>query len=109
MTPQAERIRALNDTLRTTGQGGDILVTSGLAALGPETVAQVFAAVQAFVAFTPENDPYGEHDFGVLQVADQRVMFKIDYYNTSFTGHSPDPGDPALTRRVLTVMLVEEY
>ena len=35
MTAAAERIRALNDTLRTTGQGGDILVTSGLAALAP--------------------------------------------------------------------------
>jgi hypothetical protein len=45
----------------------------------------------------------------LLRAANQRVMFKIDYYNLTLTGHSPDAGDPAVTRRVLTIMLADEY
>jgi len=57
MTSKTERIRALNDRLRTTGQGGQIVVTRGIAALGTATVAKIIAAVQVFDAFTPDNDP----------------------------------------------------
>lgn len=32
-------------------------------------------------------------------------MFKIDYYNVTLSGHSPDATDPAVTRRVLTILL----
>lgn len=109
MTARSERVRALNDNLRTMGQGGEIVATRGLLALGPETVAQVFAAVQGFGDFTTDNDPYGEHDFALLQPGSLRVMFKIDYYNCTLSGHSPDPADSQLTRRVLTIMLAEEY
>jgi hypothetical protein len=106
---QPERIRALNDKLRTSGIGGDIIITRGVHALPPDTVLAVIAAVQSFNAFTAANDPYGEHDFALLEVGDQRVMFKIDYYNLALSGHSPDAADPAVTRRVLTIMLAAEY
>jgi hypothetical protein len=45
----------------------------------------------------------------VLTVAGQHILFKIDYYNTTLTAGSPDPADPAVTTRVLTIMLPEEY
>lgn len=109
MTNEAERIRALNDQLRTTGQGGQIVVTRGIAALALSARAAIFAAVQEFDRFTPDNDPYGEHDFGLVAAAGQRVMFKIDYYNLSMNGHSPDATDPSVTTRVLTIMLASEY
>ncbi len=53
--------------------------------------------------------PHGEHDCGLIAVAGHRVLFKIDYYDPSFCGHSADPADPVVTRRVLTIMLADEY
>ncbi len=57
----------------------------------------------------PRNDPYGEGDFGALQVEGERILFKVDYYDRSLTGQSPDPADASITTRVLTIMLAEEY
>ena len=104
-----ETIRTLNDALRTTFQGGRVLVTAGVHALPLEVNAAVLAAVQAFSAFTPENDPYGEHDFGSFELEGQRILWKIDYYNLSLDGGSENPADPEATTRVLTIMLAEEY
>jgi hypothetical protein len=109
MNREAERIRALNDNLRTKGEGGDIVITRGIHALAGNGEIEVIKAVQTFAAFEPANDPYGEHDCALLRAANQQVMFKIDYYNLTLTGHSPDAGDPAVTRRVLTIMLADEY
>ena len=109
MTTKTERIRALNDLLRTQGLGGSIVVTRGIAALPPANQVGIMQAVQTFTAFNKANDPYGEHDFASLEVADHRVMFKIDYYDAGMRGHSPDAAESTLTRRVLTIMLAEEY
>jgi hypothetical protein len=104
-----EAICTLNDALRTTFKGGRVLVTQGVRALPLEVSAAVLSAVQAFDAFTPENDPYGEHDFGSFELQGARVMWKIDYYNLSLDGGSENPADPEVTTRVLTIMLAEEY
>ena len=109
MDTRTERIRALNDRLCTTGEGGNVVITRGLAALDAEVLAKIIAAVQCFDQFTPDNDPYGEHDCAITEVAGERVMFKIDYYNHTLQGHSPDASDPDVTTRVLTIMLASEY
>lgn len=109
MNNQADRIRVLNDKLRTSGEGGEIVITRGIHALRPDIVVAVIGAVRSFTAFNSANDPYREHDFALLEVCGQRVMFKIDYYDLKLCGHSPDAGDPAVTRRVLTIMLADEY
>jgi hypothetical protein len=109
MTTTTERIRALNDQLRTTGQGGELVVTRGIAALKADAKVAIYAAVQTFDRFTTDNDPHGEHDFGLIEIAGERIMFKIDYYDRTMTGHSPDESDPNVTRRVLTIMLANEY
>ncbi len=85
------------------------MVTAGIAALPEAERATIIAAVRAFDAFDPDNDPYGEHDCAVLTVAGHRAIWKIDAYDRELRLGSPDPADPAVTARVLTVMLAEEY
>jgi Protein of unknown function (DUF3768) len=109
MTTKPERIRALNDVLRCYAIGGERVVTAGIMEFHPDTIATVINAVAKFDDFTADNDPYGEHDCAVLDVLGERIMFKIDYYDLSKTGHSPDPSDPTVTARVMTIMLASEY
>jgi hypothetical protein len=37
------------------------------------------------------------------------IMFKIDYFDQTMSMHSPDPADPTVTQRVITIMFAEEY
>ena len=106
---KAARIRQLNDQLRCKSVGGRIVITRGIEALGSRAAANVLAAVAGFDDFTEDNDPWGEHDCAVLTVDGRRIIFKIDYYDRDLAYHSPDASDPAVTQRVLTVMLAEEY
>ena len=109
MPSRTGRIRALNDELRATGRGGIVLITRGVAALSPEVQRAIVAAVREFQDFSVGNDPYGEHDCAALQAAGQKVIFKIEYYNVALHRRSADPADPLVTRRVLTIMLADEY
>ena len=43
--------------------------------------AAILAKVIAFDAFTEDNDPHGEHDFGAFDHAEHRIFWKIDYYD----------------------------
>ena len=106
---KAARISALNDELRRFGRGGRVMITSGIETLGASAIARVLAAVASFDAFTADNDPYGERDCAILTVDGIRVLFKLDYYDADLVYHSPDPSDPSVTRRVMTVMRADEY
>ncbi len=55
------------------------------------------------------SDPNEEHDFGSFEADGQTIFFKIDYLDKDLKYHSPDPADPTLTERVITIMLAEEY
>ena len=45
---------------------GRIVMTRGVADLGYAEQAQIMQAVQQYNDFTEDNDPYGQHDFGVF-------------------------------------------
>lgn len=109
MTDAKERIRALNDDLRRLHRGGRVFLTAGVQALHERTIRQIDVAIAEFSEFDEGNDPHDEHDFGSVSVSGKTVFFKIDYYDLSLTGRSPDPADPAVTARVMTLMLAEEY
>src|SRR3954452_4847025 len=85
------KIRELNDALRTSGRGGRVVMTAGIAALAPDEIATIVKAVASFHAFTADNDPYGEHDCASLTVEGRQVVWKIDYYDRALARHSPDP------------------
>lgn len=106
---QTQIIRALNDILRTTGNGGKVLITHGIAHQKPEFAKAALEAVRNFNSFSDDNDPWAEHDFGSLLVMHQRVLWKIDYYDRAGVAHSPDPSSNKVTLRVLTIMLADEY
>ena len=106
---QSAAIRDLNDAFRRSLKGGTLLLTSGIIALGAEAQATIIEAVRAFDAFTPDNDPHGEHDFGGFDFAGQKFFWKIDYYDPQLKYGSDNPSDAAKTRRVMTIMLAEEY
>ena len=74
-----------------------------------ESVTCLSASAWLFENFTPENDPYYEHDFGSFEHEGKTIFWKIDCYDRDRNYGSPDPADPSVTMRILTVMLAEEY
>lgn len=107
-TNQLNPIASQNDAFRARPAEG-LMLTKGVSDNGPAFVQEALRAVSAFDAFTVENDPHGEHDFGAFTVAGESLFWKIDYYDRQLECGSPDPSDPAVTRRILMIMLAEEY
>jgi hypothetical protein len=105
----AEHIRDLNDAFRRSFVGGKVVMTAGIAAMTEELRATVFERVRAFDAFTDDNDPHREHDFGSFEVDGRKLFWKIDYFDAAMEFGSEDPADPSKTTRVLTIMLASEY
>jgi len=105
--PNTNLVRGLNDRFRQNLCGGRVLVTPGIAAR--EDAEIIVTRVRTFDDFSEDNDPYGEHDFGAFDQDGDKIFWKIDYYDADLMAGSPDPADAAVTTRVLTIMLAEEY
>jgi hypothetical protein len=91
---RAKRIAALNDKFRKgLPAGGRVYLTRGVNEKGLEFVSKALAKVIAFNEFT----------------ADEKLFFKIDYFDLKAEFGSEDPSDPKKTLRVMTIMLAEEY
>ena len=101
--PQPNPIAQLNDAFRCSGQ--DVMVTPGVRAL-PDMLGLIHA-VQTFDRFTPDNDPYGDHDFGIIGWHSETTYWKIDYYDQALK-YGEDPLSPEC-RRILTILLASEY
>jgi Protein of unknown function (DUF3768) len=105
----ADRIRELNDAFRRTFVGGMVLITAGVEALPRDQRGSLLAKVRTFDAFTEDNDPHREHDFGAVDEGGVRYFWKVDCFDRATEFGSPDPADPAVTTRVLTIMRADEY
>jgi hypothetical protein len=99
----------LNDELRKHLLGGGAVITAGIAELGPDAVKRLVLTLAVYDDFHHANDPHEEHDFGVFEFEGTRVAFRIDYYDKTLTFHSPDPADPSVTERIITIMRADEY
>jgi hypothetical protein len=104
-----QRIRELNDAFRASLIGGRVMLTLGVQALSDRDRAAALAQILTFSAFTRDNDPYDEHDFGTFEIGGEKLFWKIDYFDPSYKFGSDDAADPNVTRRVLTIMLADEY
>ena len=120
---RTEQIARLNDLARRAmGIACVVVATEGIRALPEADQSRLRELIETFDVFTLDNDPYGERDFGALyQGLDGvwsvlrpahvavTVFWKIDAYDRDLRFGSEDPADPAVTRRVLTIMLASEY
>ncbi|WP_066721888.1 DUF3768 domain-containing protein [Sphingomonas pituitosa] len=121
-----DAIRRLNDAARSNpGTASIANVTRGFQSLPDADRFAALAAVVGFSQFDGANDPYGEHDFGAVyrlaigkwtqerpseeKAITQTVFWKVDYYDNTLTYGSEVPWDERQTKRVLTVMLANEY
>lgn len=101
-----DRIRELNDAFRRTFTGGKVVLTAGISALSDDVRQVVITCVRTFAAFTSDNDPHEEHDFGSFEVQGHKAFWKIDLYeDPEVKGADSRPA----TTRVLTIMLAEEW
>ena len=81
-------------------------MTAGIAALGPEAVARIVKTIAVYDDFCHANDPTKSTTL-VVRSRRPRIFFKIDYFerpHLSLAG----PSDPAVTKRVITIMLAED-
>ena len=108
-TDHTTKIRDLNDAFRRTLDGGRILFTQGVSSYGVIFSHRALEVVREFDAFTPDNDPHEEHDFGSFTLDGEKLFWKIDYYDVALEYGSNNPADPAQTTRVLTILLAAEY
>jgi len=116
---RAKRIAELNDQLRArvgipsfgSSVPGRVVFTRGIGALSPEDQITIWFAINQYNDFDEGDNPYGERDFGSIDLENVgKVFWKISYYEDDTCEYgSPSPQDPEQSYRVLTIMLAEEY
>ena len=109
-----EWIAKKNDEFRvTTMQGlksdtGKAVRTRGVAALGSFANIYIQSKIAEFSEWTADNDPYGEHDFGSIEIDGlPKIFWKIDYYANADIEYGT--ADRLNAYRVLVIMLADEY
>ena len=106
--PRAEQIARLNDQVRL-GAAGTIMITQGVKRISGFDAAELSALLANYDDFTHENDPHGDRDFGLISYKGWDVIWKIDSYDKELKFGSDNPADPAVTTRILTLLLASEW
>ena len=75
-THASKSIRALNDKFRTSFVGGRMVLTAGVAALAEHDLLALLQLVRSFDAFSADNDPHEEHDFGAIDFGDDTILLE---------------------------------
>ena len=107
---KAKKIAEINDAMRKNFTGGRFVITQGVKNnLDIVERSELMRLVMNCDNFNKTNDPYNEHDFGVITMKGTKYFWKIDYYALDMKYHSEDPANIEITNRVMTIMLAEEY
>ena len=116
---RSEKIAKLNDQLRSgigypfsfaNEQKDQFVLTQGIMdSFKDGEITTLFHDIKTFDNFNNDNDPYQERDFGSLTAKGRKIFWKIDYYDNNLEYLSPDNTNPEVTKRVMTVMLSDEY
>lgn len=106
---QLKRIQNLNDLLRIFHLNGEIVYSSGMSIFSNYDLCQIMRTISFYDDFNKDNNPYEEKDFGIINFKIYKIIWKIDYYDIEMKYHSPAPYDSSKTKRVMTVMLADEY
>lgn len=101
-----DTIRALNDAARSTFTGCLLVLTEAFEKLPLTIRSHVLKSVREFTQFEEVRDT--EHRYGVIWYEGTEFFFHMDYRDLTLQLHSPDPANPRVTRRVLTVGLASE-
>lgn len=108
-TDKAKQIAKLNDKFRQTGGGGKLVITIGIQQFDAFELFQLFEEVKEFSGFTEDNDPHGEHDFGSLTFAGNKIFWKIDTFADARMEYGAEDGTDPKAVRLMTIMLASEY
>jgi hypothetical protein len=98
------KIIELNDQLRTTFKGGRVQMTRNVYDLDDRLRGRALSVMARYNKF----DESSEHDVGVFIFAGYSFEWRIEYRGKDDFGVSPDPADPELTFRVLTLYAVDD-
>ena len=114
MSQTIQRIAQLNDAFRRGDPSvpGQRFVTAGVYHLLKQLEIPVETLIQKvaqFDDFNDANDPHGEHDLGAFEFHGHQLFWKVDAYDQGYARGSDDPTDLSKTRRVLTMMLADEW
>ena len=109
MDQRTQRIRDLNDRFRKGIARGMYVMSPGISQLGDEAVDRIVKTVAALEAVVPADHSHEEHAVGTFEAEGRTMVFKIYCFDNDLKYQSPDPADPAVTVRVMEVMLDHEY
>ena len=109
---ECARIAEQNDAFRKRRPGGgqgQWVCTRAVNEEGPDFIQACVASVSDYDDFTEDNDPFGTHEMGFMDIMGHKVCFKIDLYDETYQYGTPAPADLSKTRRVLTILFLSDY
>ena len=105
----AERIRTLNDAFRRTFVGGTVVITAGVEALPSTNAARSSRRCAPSTPSPTTTIPTANTTSARSTRAASAASGRSTMYDRETEMGSPDPADPSVTTRVLTIMLADEY
>lgn len=84
-----------------------VVFTEGVGMASEQDREEIITKVRGFNDWNKGNDPYGEHDFGCVEVRGIKYFFKIDYYEDNWEYGLDKAEGPV--NRLLTILRADEY